>query len=550
MAYNGWNADASIAGADGSTIQALSGLVSGSIFGGVIAQGAHGVIDLARRIPNSRHLSSELQDALHQYTREATWQKRGLELHGGDKLQQLSSGLYVSPEIVANETAFPSRKNADFDIDFCGNTAEISLNHKTHKDAVKTLQSILFRLDTIGDKIGIDDDEQEWYGQPIRDRIERLLEDLEEYASNDDFEANEIKAALSQDLPFIAGFEYRHFGHSRLFETLTGDTLKDTPKKILGIQAANYFRELRTNELYENLDLPHIHDLFERSGKLAAKGFKGHKIAQTLHQAKLASYCSGTVAKVLLRNGWEGMRDSYDNKRLAWHQTSATIKNRSKSALIGTAGFALVTDFVPAAQDWLRSTDLFGTDVTFNGPQMVDTALPFVPEAAKDFIKDNSIFGQEATFNGVDATLAASHGMGSGIGAGIASALFGIYNFGEDHLFVHSGLGLVFITVGSASYGVYKLGDEIVLKPIQTVDELLYDNLKPYRVSSDFAGDKAKALYERLKAIAEFETDPSKQDHHHHHGCAHDHGICHHDDHDHAHAHAESGSSTHQPHLS
>lgn len=427
------------AAAYGYSMQGLSGGVSGAVMGAIPGWGIHGAADLARKIPEIGFLKDN--NIGQSFTHEAASRRKLDALGAWENDYQLTATLPQMTDetaLTANMAkALPQSHEMDVTLDLGGKKTQFKLDDKSFGALQTAIAEFAYTLETQSEKIGIEDESSK-HRRVLLEATQTMLSALDEYKDEGELEESGYKSWLQQvfqdNLEPIIAAEMMHLGRTKIFDALE-QPMSRRQKGEFSVKAAQALRQHTRADAHAE-DWARVKITFNNAAN-SLQNFKSEPLLVPLSLGYRAGGLGATGLKVGLREAWYHVCSRLSDIRFQWNK----VEPKTKGQVIG-AGLTVTAAAI-------------GTD--------------FSPELA-DAVKNNLGTSTHETLQTVSASA------GQVAGASTATGLFGMYNFGEDHMVVHVGLGFMFILASAAVKNLaYKPFEAAVLKPSKVIGQGLND---------------------------------------------------------------------------
>lgn len=468
----------------GYSMQGLSGGVSGAVMGAIPGWGVHGVADLTRKIPEIGFLKDN--NIGQSFTHEAVSRRKLDALAAWDDYTLTATLPVMTGPAMTDETelpadvtrALPQSHEMDVTLDLGGENTQFKLDKKSFSALQTAIAEFAYTLETQSEKIGLEDESSkhrsalslkagalsttgleattlhetlyqacsgvadirlEWNKvETLLEKTQTMLRALDEYKDEGELEGSGYKPWLQQvfrdNLEPIIAAEMMHLGRTKIFDALE-QPMSRRQKGELTLKASQSLRWNARADAHGE-DWARVKTTFNNALN-SLQNAKSEPLLVPLSLGFRAGALGATGLKVTLRETWYQVCSRLSDIRFQWNK----VEPKTKGHVIG-AGLTVTAAAI-------------GTD--------------FSPELA-DAVKDNLGTGTHEALQTVSATA------GKAAGAGTATGLFGMYNFGEDHMVVHVGLGFMFILASATVKNLaYKPFEAVVLKPSKVIGQGLND---------------------------------------------------------------------------
>jgi hypothetical protein len=436
----------------------LSGAIAGSVMGSFAGWGVQNTAELLQKIPELEALkASGTLQSLAPSQRAVTRAEDLISQGCPEGLAQTIGALLKAaqtPGPAADEpvVTLPQTRRRILPVVVGGAIVRSVLDANTHAALLKGLHGFSYILDCAPEKMGLEDEGDEAYRLHLQKCLRTVTVALEDYA-NEDLHNSGLRSALPRilrrKLSMIIGAELKHFGTSHIYAALNAGELTRAQKNVLGAQASRLQRRMQRDNAQAQ-DGKTLRQLCETMGE-SLRNIALHPVLVPLSIAYKGGVAGKTILKMSLRETW--YRTLQTLSRTA--QQAGRLPPAMKGHLIGggltLAAVSTGIDFSPAAQDALAAA-----------PNLKDLAHTI------------------------------SSASGHAAGATTATGLFAVYNFAEDHLVIHVGLGFLFI--GAAA------GIKLVVRPAQKLGKTF---LTPALDMAEDIGLPARAPARAFKAAVQ-----------------------------------------------
>lgn len=423
------------AAAYGYSLQGLSGAVSGAVMGAVPGWAAHSAYDYAKKIPELSYFKNN--NIAQSFTEDGRIENKITTLIDAQDYYIPTETLSLFNAQPEGYKALQESNQTVFDLKIGGVISTFTLDAQSCHKLETALTELLFTLETQSEKIGIEDD-QEHYKSLLQNKALTLLAALQDYKNEPELETSGFKSYLQKTLQsglgVLVGAELKHFGRTQIMDAM-GIEMTRRQEGEFSIIAQQTLRNIIRNDAHRN-DVKSLRTTFHNAVK-STGNFKAEPLLVSLSLGYKAASAGRSGLRMAFREAWYQACARFSDIKFQWNK----VEPSTKGHIIG-AGLTVTAAAI-------------GTDMS-----------PQIGQAVQDTL------GQGA----YDGLKTVSGAAGHGAGAGTATGLFSIYNFGEDHMVVHVGLGYLFIL---ASAGVknlaYKPVKNVLVKPAVVLGQGLTD---------------------------------------------------------------------------
>lgn len=478
---------------EGMAQQGLSGAIAGGVMGGFAGWGLQGATDLLRKIPELKAfqengIAQSITPSQASVTKAKTLIAQGCPEGLAHMVEDLLQKTFEAP---VRPQPLTLQQDQKVWLNIGGEQVKTTITNESFLPLLTALEELNFTLETAPDKIGIDDHDEK-YLNALKKAAARGIQALRDSASWDIYgiaERLHLTHSLRGSLELLIGAELKHLGETSIYGAFAGKDLSRRQKKQLELQAARTKREYGFHHA-SGVDGKSLVDLCQSM----ADNFPDITV-RPLKMPLNALYKLGSAAKILLKMGL----------RASWY---ATLQGLSLSA-------QQINKLEPKTKG-----NIIGAGLT-------------VAAAAAGADFSNAIPDQHGSL--AHTARHVSSAAGHAAGAATATGLFAVYNFAEDHLVIHVGLGYVFIITASgvkllAARPAQKIARTLLTPAIDAAEDYLR---LPVRAPGRWGGQGVRFLKNYWDDVVHYDeryTKPAAKDKEHS-CCGHDH----HHDHDHNH---------------
>lgn len=459
----------------GYTQQGFSGCVSGAVMGGIGGWGVQNAAEFLQKIPELDMLKkSGVLQSITPSSKAVTKAQKLIE-------QGCPEGLALALEQLLEQStsessavhAFPETRQHVLSLTIGGEPTRSILDKNSHASFLSGLRSFNYVLECMPEKAGIEDGDER-YLATLKNSLGTVITALEDYASEDELQKSGMEGAmpkiLQKHINILIGGELRHFGVSQIHSALTGNTLSEGQKNQLMLQANRLARELKRNGAQKE-DSTIILNFCKTMGA-SLRNIAYQPLLVPLSIGYKAGVIGKTGLKMALRETWYRTLQTLSHSAQGINKISPSTKGNLIGGGLTLAAVSTGIDFSPAAQ-------------------MALSDFPAITEAAQHV---SSLSGHAA-------------------GASAATGLFAIYNFAEDHLIIHVGLGFAFIVTAAGIRMVVDPARKAVKTFVTPALDMLEDKAKlPVRLPAKAIGKAlgaAKAYGESIRHYDELFLSPA-----------------------------------------
>lgn len=411
------------AAVDGAMVQqGVSGAIAGSVLGGFAGWGLQGITNLMRKIPEleflkENNIAQGITPAQRRVTKAQDLIAAGCPEGLAPMIEQILQKTFAPDAAPA---AAGRIQDKDVWLAIGGETVRTAITQDNIRPLVTALEELNFSLETAPEKIGFDEEDHETYIAALQKAVRQSVQVLKDSAGWENYGLEErlhLTHSLRGALDLVIGAELRHLGDSAIYKALTGGDLSRRQHKQLRLEAG---RTRRMSAFAHNTqeDAAKILQLCRSMGR-NLKDISQRPLKMPLNAAYKTTVMAKTLLKMGLRQSWYV---TLQGLSLGAQQVNK-LEPKTKGNLIGAG---LTAAAVASGIDF-------------------SAALPDSPAQ--------------------DAARQISSAAGHVAGATTATGLFAVYNFAEDHILIHVGLGAFFIVSAG--------GVKMVTRPVQKVSRAL-----------------------------------------------------------------------------
>ncbi|MCD8563296.1 MAG: hypothetical protein LRY54_04540 [Alphaproteobacteria bacterium] len=426
------------AAAYGYSQQGLSGAIAGTVMGSFVGWGAQSAADFLQKIPELEMLRKQgvLQSVTPSY-RAMTRAQDLIDQGCPEALAQtIETLIKAAVEPASAAGIFPAERTRDLPLDVGGVRINPSLNVQTHTELLKGLHGFSCLLETMPEKAGFGAEDNA-YKTHLQDSLRRMISVLEDYAEDKDLAGSGLEkslpAILGREMETVIGAELKHFGVSHVYEALQAGPLSEKQKLRITARANRLERYLTRGEGH-GVDKRTLLHLCKTMGQ-SLKNIARQPLLVPLSLAYKTALMGKAALTMSLREAWYGTQQTLSHALDRWQRIGPKTKGNIIGGGLFVAALSTGVDFSPAAHEAL-------------------SAYPVLVDAAHQI----------------------SSASGHAAGATTATGLFGVYNFAEDHLLIHVGLGFLFIGAAAGmklvARPVVKLGKTVLTPTLDAAEDI------------------------------------------------------------------------------